>query len=88
MQSRATGSQHLNLAHWNAEGIRKKKQDLQHFLRHNKIDVWCGQETHLTDQQPSLLHQWVRKLQTGLGRTKQRWDPDSRQKQYSISIIQ
>ena len=40
----------LNIAHWNAEGIRKKKPELQNFLSKEKIDVLCVQETHLNEQ--------------------------------------
>ena len=32
---------------WNAEGVQKKKQALQVFLKENKIDIACIQETHL-----------------------------------------
>ena len=47
-QRNATGATQLTMAHWNAEGVRLKKPDLQNFLRENSIDV-CGiQETHLT----------------------------------------
>ena len=39
----------LVFAQWNAEGIRRKKPELQEFLRREKIDVICVQETHLSD---------------------------------------
>ena len=48
-QSRATGDQKLRLAHWNAEGVRQKKRELQNFLKQNDIDVCTIQETHLTE---------------------------------------
>ena len=54
-QSRTTGHQQqtpetsLKVVHWNAEGIRNKKPELQEFLRSNKVDVLCAQETHLSD---------------------------------------
>ena len=53
-QSNATGSTSLpatslRLVQWNAEGIRQKKPELQAFLRDNRIDVICVQETHLTE---------------------------------------
>ena len=53
-QSRATGqpsttSTGLRVVQWNAEGVRNKKPELQAFLRDNKIDVICIQETHLTE---------------------------------------
>ena len=47
-QSRATGDPKLRLAHWNAEGVRQKKTELQNFLKQNSIDVCTIQETHLT----------------------------------------
>ena len=43
--NKATGN--LNIMHWNAEGVRNKKSDLQHFLTAHKIDICCIQETHL-----------------------------------------
>jgi ribonuclease HI/uncharacterized protein YaaR (DUF327 family) len=53
-QSRATGQPSspttgLKVVQWNAEGIRNKKPELQAFLRENKIDVICAQETHLSE---------------------------------------
>ena len=47
-QSRATGDPKLRLAHWNAEGVRQKKTELQNFLKQNGIDICTIQETHLT----------------------------------------
>ena len=38
----------LRTVQWNAEGVQKKKQALQAFLKDNNIDVACIQETHLT----------------------------------------
>lgn len=48
-QSRTNGQQALKICHWNAEGVRNKKTELQHFLRDQAIDVCCIQETHLTE---------------------------------------
>ncbi|KAK7108155.1 hypothetical protein V1264_015944 [Littorina saxatilis] len=45
-RSRATGYQ-IKVMHWNAEGVRNKKIDLQNFLKQQNIDVCCMQETHL-----------------------------------------
>ena len=42
-QSRATGHQTLRIMHWNAEGVRQKKLELQQFLKAQKIDVFCIQ---------------------------------------------
>ena len=36
-------------AHWNADGIFKKKPDLQVFLKKHGVDIICIQETHLAD---------------------------------------
>ena len=46
-RSNATGN--FTLMHWNAEGVRNKKQDLQQFLKTHSIDICCIQETHLTE---------------------------------------
>lgn len=53
-QSRATGQPSsiatgLRVVQWNAEGVRNKKLELQAFLKDNKIDIICIQETHLTE---------------------------------------
>ena len=34
---------------WNAEGLRKKKPELQEFLKRDGVDIICIQETHLKD---------------------------------------
>ena len=47
-RSRTNGQPALRIAHWNAEGVRNKKTELQHFLKKNAIDVCCIQETHLS----------------------------------------
>ena len=47
-QSRANGQQALRIVQWNAEGVRLKKTELQHFLKLKAIDVCCIQETHLS----------------------------------------
>ena len=39
----------LNIMHWNAEGVHKKKVHLAKRLSEEKIDIACIQETHLTD---------------------------------------
>ena len=41
----------LVFAQWNAEGLRKKKPELQEFLKRNQVDIICIQETHLSDAQ-------------------------------------
>ena len=35
--------------HWNAEGVSNKKEELEHFLNINNINVCCLQETHLQE---------------------------------------
>ena len=47
-QSRTNGQQALKIVQWNAEGVRLKKTELQHFLKIKAIDVCCIQETHLS----------------------------------------
>ena len=47
-QSRTNGQQALKIAQWNAEGVRLKKTELQHFLELKAIDVCYIQETHLS----------------------------------------
>nr|KAG5709634.1 hypothetical protein BaRGS_001684 [Batillaria attramentaria] len=39
----------LVFVQWNADGLRKKKPELQEFLKKEKVDIICIQETHLTD---------------------------------------
>ena len=46
-RSRATGY-NLNICHWNAEGVRTKKLELQIFLKTHNIDDCCIQDTHLS----------------------------------------
>ena len=50
-QSRAT-SFNLRMLHWNAEGVRNKKLELQVLLKERNIDVCCIQETHLNSSHP------------------------------------
>ena len=47
-QSRAYGQQALKIVQWNAEGVRLKNTELQHFVKLKAIDVCCIQETHLS----------------------------------------
>ena len=42
-------SHSLILAQWNAEGLKNKKPELQEFLRREKVDIICIQETHLSE---------------------------------------
>jgi len=47
-QSSATSHHHpLRIMHWNAEGVQRKKLELQNFLKTNNVDICCVQETHL-----------------------------------------
>ena len=48
-QSNTTGAtnQELKVMHWNACGVKLKKEELQEYLRLHKIDVCAIQETHL-----------------------------------------
>ena len=45
-QSKAT-RYNLRLCHWNAEGIRPKKLEIQTIFKSKNIEVCCIQETHL-----------------------------------------
>ena len=47
-QSMTNGQQALKIVQWNAEGVRLKKTELQHFLKLKASDVCCIQETHLS----------------------------------------
>ena len=47
-QSRTNGQQAFKIVQWNAEGVRLKKTELQHFLKLKAIDVCCIQEAHLS----------------------------------------
>ena len=37
----------LTTMHWNAEGVHRKKLELQNFLKEHHVDICCIQETHL-----------------------------------------
>ena len=37
----------LKIMQWNAEGLVKKKTELEHLLKRESIDICCIQETHL-----------------------------------------
>ena len=39
----------LVFTQWNAEGLRKKKPELQEFLQRERVDIICIQEAHLRD---------------------------------------
>ena len=45
-RSRTNDQQALKIVQWNAEGVRLKRTELQHFLKLKAIDVCCIQETH------------------------------------------
>ena len=42
-----SGHQTLRIIHWNAEGVQQNKLELQEFLKAQKTDVCCIQETNL-----------------------------------------
>ena len=46
--------------HWNARGLKRKKQELMEFLRLHEIDVCAIQETHLQEKERF----WVRGYET------------------------
>ena len=39
----------INIMHCNAEGVSNKREELQHFLHENNVNICCIQETHLQD---------------------------------------
>ncbi|CAC5403317.1 unnamed protein product [Mytilus coruscus] len=43
----------INIMHWNAEGVSNKRDELQHFLHENNVNICCIAETHL--QEGNLL---------------------------------
>ena len=47
-QSNATGNP-LIVTQWNAEGLQRKKEALQAFIKTTKADIICIQETHLNE---------------------------------------
>jgi exonuclease III len=54
----------LMIALWNANGLAQHKDEIQLFLRHNKIDILLISETHFTTKKsstteaPSTKRQW------------------------------
>ena len=40
----------IKILHWNAEGVRNKKEALRDRLKEHQVDIACIQETHLTDK--------------------------------------
>ena len=62
VQNRAKGQHALQIAQWNAEGVRLKKTELQHFLKHNEIDV-CYIQVTLVKHSP-LFHKGSRVVST------------------------
>ena len=42
----------INIVQWNAEGVSNKKDDLQHFLHENNVNICCIEETHLQEDKP------------------------------------
>ena len=42
----------INIVQWNAEGVSNKKDELQHFLHENNVNICCIEETHLQEDKP------------------------------------
>ena len=42
----------INIVQWNAEGVSNKKDELQHFLHENNVNICCNEETHLKEDKP------------------------------------
>ena len=47
---------------WNAEGLVKKKTELEHLIKRESIDICCIQETHLKKDKSFKMrgHQCIR----------------------------
>ena len=43
---------HINIVQWNAEGVSNKREELQHFLHENNVNICCIEETHLQEDKP------------------------------------
>lgn len=39
----------INIMQWNAEGVSNKREELQHFLHENNVNICCIEETHLQE---------------------------------------
>ena len=50
----------LVFAQWNAEGLRKKKPELQELLKREEVYIICIQETHLTNVHRFTLFRYDR----------------------------
>jgi len=49
----------LRLACWNADGVRGRKLELEHFLSHNGVDICLLSETILTSGQAFRVVNYV-----------------------------
>jgi exonuclease III len=49
----------LRLACWNADGVRGRKQELDHFLGQHDIDIFLLAETHLRSREVFRLANYV-----------------------------
>jgi hypothetical protein len=49
----------LRLAWWNADGVRSRKQELDHFLGQHGIDIWLLAKTHLRAREVFRLANYV-----------------------------
>lgn len=75
---RATGQQprkiretpDINIMQWNAEGVSNKKEELEHFLHENSINICCIQETHLQEGKPFKIRGYQVFPNGRKGRTK------------------
>jgi exonuclease III len=60
----------LRLACWNADGVRGRRLELQHFLGHHSVDICLLSETHLSPEQAfrfanNICHRSYRNSQGG-----------------------
>ena len=83
-QSSANGQHALKIIQWNAEAVRLKKTELQHFLKHIAIDVCCIQETHLSNSHRFFFffHKELRGFSTRQGKPTKGRSADPGEKQH------
>ena len=57
----------LKILQWNAEGLVKKKTELEKILKEESIDIWCIQENHLKKDKTFKMrgHQCIRTDRAG-----------------------
>ena len=64
--------------HWNAEGVARKKTELEQFLFENDIGICCIQETHLQEGKTFKIRGYQSKF---------RGDRDGRRKGGVLTLV-